>query len=149
MLMATSLMLGCKNEDSPFSPTDQKELTVKVENDSLIYSLTIPKSVYSSGDSLNAVFTIEDKTNNYIKFPFDSNAIHYSVLNDSSRAIMRYPKSSMGRGFFALVKGKTWWTIVDQLYDDLNIPIRPGSYKLYARAEYPITPTLTISFTVK
>lgn len=150
LLLAVIFITGCKNEDSPLSPTDQQPLTVKVENDSLVFSLTIPKSIYSAGDSLNARFTIQNKTNNLITFTFDSSDIYYSVFNDSSRVIMSYPKEYTAHGFFAVLpNGGSGFTITDKLHDDQNIPIHVGSYKISVRVEYPTTPTLTLYFTVK
>jgi hypothetical protein len=150
VLIAASFLSGCKQEDNPLSPTDQQQLTVKVENDSLVFSLIIPKSIYSPGDSLNAHFAIQNKTNNLITFTFDSSDIFYSVLNDSSRAIMSYPKRYGAHGFFAAPpNGGSGFTITDQLHDDLNIQVRAGSYKLSVRVEYHTTPTLTLYFIVK
>jgi hypothetical protein len=150
VLVSVCIFSGCKKEDNPLSPTDQQQLLMKIENDSLIYSLTIPKYNYSPGDSLNASFAIENRTNHLITFPFDSSDIYYSVFNDSSRLIMSYPKQYNGRGFFAVLpNGRSWFTITDRLHDDQNIPIHTGLYKISARVESPTTPTLTLYFTVK
>ena len=151
VLIATSCISGCRKEDSPVSPTDEQRLTVKVENDSLIYALTIPKSAYSSGDSLNAYFSIQNKTSHLITFTFDSSAVIYYVKNDSSRVIMSYrTKDFAAHGFFAVLPdGGSGFRITDELHDDLNIRVREGSYKLSVGVEHPAAPTLTLSFTVK
>jgi hypothetical protein len=150
VLIAVCFIPGCKKEDNPLSPTELQQLTVKVENDSLVYSLTIPKAVYSTGDSLHARFAIRNKTNNLITFAFDSSDIFYSILNDSGRTIMSYPKQFNAHGFFAaLPQGDLSFTITDQLHDDLDIPIRAGSYQLSVRVENPTTPILILNFSVK
>ncbi len=148
-LIVATFLSGCKNKDSPVGPIDQQQLFVKVENDSLIFSLTIPKGAYSPGDSLNARFTIENKTNNFITFPFDSSDVFWSVFNDSSRVIMSYPKGFTAHGFFGVLpNGGCGFTIEDQLRDDLNMPIHAGSYRLSVRVECPTTPILTLRFAV-
>ena len=150
VFIVASFISGCKKEDSPLAPTETQQLTVKVENDSLVFSLAIPKAFYALGDTLNARFAIENKTNHLITFPFDSSDIYYSVVNDSSRTIMSYPKQLVGNGFFAVLPmGGHAFTIVDQLHDDLNIPIHAGPYKISVRVEAPTTPTLSLMFTVR
>lgn len=145
-----SLLAGCKKEMNPLTPNDQLPLTVKVENDSLIYSFTLPKSDYFPGDSLNALFAIENRTNHVITFTFDSSDFYYSVINDSSRVIMSYPKQFTAHGFFAaLPNGGCGFAIPDQLHDDFNIPIHAGLYHVSGRLEDPAAPTLTLEFRVK
>ncbi|MGB2868274.1 MAG: hypothetical protein WBD36_07475 [Bacteroidota bacterium] len=151
VLVAASCISGCRKEGSPVSLTDQQQLSVKVENDSLIYALTIPKSAYFSGDSLNAYFSIQNKTSHLITFIVDSSAVLYYVRNDSSRVIMSYrTKGFSGHGFFAVLPdgGSGFW-ITDELHDEMNARVRAGSYTLSVGVDNPAAPTLTLSFTAK
>ncbi len=121
---------------------------VELKKGVLVYSLTADKGVYGSGDEVVLRFTVENTSQESVKFEYANTQFFDFIIRDpeGSHEIARW---SIGRSFralsepFTLAAGKTFefltkWKQVDQN----DAPVPAGRYELMAVQTTKANPTV-------
>jgi len=143
---------SCKSPTS--APSDEPIPVLKVAEsvDSVSFELSIPKASWSTADTFKADFRLTNQALSSRTFNFSyAQQWQWSVRNDSDRAIMYYPRwlSPAVTQFTLNPTESKVFSLTQKIADDAGIPVRSGSYRLYANLRHQNSALLNLNLTIQ
>jgi hypothetical protein len=152
VILSILILSGCK-KDNPASSNDTT-LTLETSDviDSVKFTLSLMKSEWSVGDTLDAALLLTNQSTTTKTFNFGYvQQLRWSVRNDSNHILISYPNllSPAETQLFLNPLETTTYDISTKLNDKSGVNLSPGNYSLYVSLATQNVAQLNLEFKIK